>query len=107
MKTIKVFPDYCSTGLWDESGAETSLEKLNINDPCANLSLKGINKVFEYIEPDDLIPIFDELLEHYKFAALKCHGRAMASPLVIAELVLLGWRNAEDERQPKNSEELI
>ena len=53
MKTIKVFPDYCSTGLWDESGAETSLEKLNINDPCANLSLKGINKVFEYIEPDD------------------------------------------------------
>ena len=59
------------------------------------------------ILPDDLVPIFDELLEHYKFAALKCHGRAMVSPLVIAELVLLGWRNAEDERQPKNSEELI
>ena len=59
------------------------------------------------ILPDDFVPIFDELLEHYKFAALKCHGRAMVSPLVIAELVLLGWRNAEDERQPKNSEELI
>lgn len=54
-----------------------------------------------------LVPIFDELLEHYKFAALKCHSRPMVSPLVIAELVLLGWRNAEDERQPKNSEELI
>ena len=25
----------------------------------------------------------------------------------LAELVLLGWRNPEDERQPKNSEELI
>ncbi len=31
------------------------------------------------ILPDNLILIFDELLEHYKFAALKCHGRAMAS----------------------------
>lgn len=57
------------------------------------------------ILPDDLIPIFDELLEHYKFAALKCHGLAIASPLVIAEIILLGWRNAADERQPKNSEE--
>lgn len=52
------------------------------------------------ILPVDLVPIFDELLEHYKYAALKCHGRQMASPLVIAELVLLGWRNVEDERQP-------
>lgn len=52
------------------------------------------------ILPDNLIPVFDELLEHYKFAALKCHGRQMVSPLVIAELVLLGWRNSEDERQP-------
>ena len=33
------------------------------------------------ILPDDLVPIFDELLEHYKFAALKCHGRPMVSPL--------------------------
>jgi hypothetical protein len=60
----------------------------------------------KYIEalkiiPDDLIPVFDELLEHYKFAALKQHGRAMASPFVIAELVLMGWRNTEDQREPK------
>lgn len=51
------------------------------------------------ILPVDLVPVFDELLEHYKFAALKCHGRQIASPLVIAELVLLGWRNIRDERQ--------
>jgi hypothetical protein len=60
----------------------------------------------KYIEalkiiPDDLVPVFDELLEHYKFAALKQHGRAMASPLVIAELVLMGWRNTEEQRTPK------
>ena len=52
----------------------------------------------KYIEalkklPESLVPIFDELLEHYKFAALKHHGREIASPLVIAELVLMGWRN--------------
>lgn len=53
------------------------------------------------IIPDDLVPVFEELLEHYKFAALKQHGRAMASPLVIAELVLMGWRNVEDQREQK------
>ena len=56
------------------------------------------------IIPDDLVPVFDELLEHYKFAALKQHGRAMASPLVIAELVLMGWRNVEDQREPKSED---
>jgi hypothetical protein len=49
--------------------------------------------------PDDLVPVFDELLEHYKFAVLKQHGRAVASPLVIAELVLMGWRNTEEQRE--------
>lgn len=63
-------------------------------------------KIPKYMEalkaiPDDLVPVFDELLEHYKFAALKQHGRAMASPLVIAELVLMGWRNTEEQRAPK------
>ena len=51
--------------------------------------------------PDDLVPVFDELLEHYKCAALKQHGGAMPSPLVIAELVLMGWRNTEEQREPK------
>ena len=60
-------------------------------------------KYIEALEiiPDELVPVFDELLEHYKFAALKQHGRAMASPLVIAELVLMGWRNTEEQREPK------
>lgn len=61
------------------------------------------HKTPKYLEaiknlPEALVPVFDELLEHYKFAALKHHGREMASPLVIAELVLLGWRNSETAR---------
>lgn len=64
------------------------------------------SKSAKYLEameviPDDLISDFDALLEHYKFAALKQHGRAMASPLVIAELILMGWRNTEEQRDPK------
>lgn len=64
------------------------------------------SKSAKYLEameviPDDLVPVFYELLEHYKFAALKQHGRAMASPLVIAELILMEWRNTEEQRDPK------
>lgn len=59
------------------------------------------------VVPDDLMPVFDALLEHYKFAALKQHGRAMASPLVIAELVLMGWRNTEEQRDPREETKII
>jgi hypothetical protein len=50
--------------------------------------------------PADLYPVFDELIEHYKFAADKHHGHAFVSPKVIAELVLMGWRNTEAYRDP-------
>jgi len=53
--------------------------------------------------PIDLRPVFLELLEHYKFAALKYHGKQWSSPLVIAELVLMGWRNTEDARDAINA----
>jgi hypothetical protein len=43
--------------------------------------------------PADLQRIFDELLDDYRFAALKHHGREWVAPKVIAELVLMGWRN--------------
>ncbi len=54
--------------------------------------------------PDDLVPILDEMIEHYKFAALKVHGRAMVSPIVIANLVLMGWRNTEEYRKSKSED---
>ena len=41
----------------------------------------------------ELHPILEELVADYKFAALKVHGSQLVSPKVIAELILLGWRN--------------
>lgn len=46
--------------------------------------------------PSNLAPDFEKMIEHYKFAATKHHGRAMFSPKVIAELILMGWRNTEE-----------
>jgi hypothetical protein len=43
--------------------------------------------------PSELHAILDELITDYRFAALKHHGREWASPKVIAELVLMGWRS--------------
>jgi hypothetical protein len=43
--------------------------------------------------PAELRPIFLQLMAEYRFASLKHHGRAFASPKVIAELVRMGWRS--------------
>lgn len=32
MKTIKIFPDYCSSGIWDENGASMDISEINIDD---------------------------------------------------------------------------
>jgi hypothetical protein len=66
-----------------------------------NTGFKMAPKSAKYLEaiellPKELIPVFDQLLEQYKYAALKVHGRSFFSPLVIAELVLMGWRDAAD-----------
>ena len=41
--------------------------------------------------PDELWPVLDEFINHYKFAALKHHGH-IYSPRVLAELIVMGWR---------------
>lgn len=46
--------------------------------------------------PEDLLPVFDELVRHYKFAGLKHYGTPFVSYEILAELVLMGWRNAAD-----------
>jgi hypothetical protein len=61
-----------------------------------------------YVEAKDMLPPelhahFDELLKDYRFAALKRHGKEWASPTVIAELVLLGWRSSA-EPAPRNED---
>lgn len=45
--------------------------------------------------PERLKPAFDELVEHYKFAATRFHGRPYISYIVLAELIRLGWRCVE------------
>ena len=42
--------------------------------------------------PDDLKPIFDDLVTDYRFAATKHHGSPFVSYVVLAEMVKLGWR---------------
>jgi hypothetical protein len=41
---------------------------------------------------DELKPIFDELVSHYKYAATVRHGRPYVSYIVLADLVKAGWR---------------
>ena len=53
--------------------------------------------------PKKLWPVLVELMEHYKFAAEKMHGHKFVSPVVLAELILMGWRaSADPVRSPKN-----
>jgi hypothetical protein len=44
--------------------------------------------------PTELQAYLGELVADYRFAALKHTGREWASPKVLAELVLMGWRSA-------------
>jgi len=49
---------------------------------------------------DELKPIFDELVSHYKYATMRRHGRGYVSYIVLAELVKAGWRlSAEPVKQ--------
>lgn len=56
-----------------------------------------VKKSKTYIEaeaklPTTLRPIFEQMIDDYRFAALKHHGSKFYSPKVIAELILMGWR---------------
>lgn len=42
--------------------------------------------------PEELRDVFDEFVEHYKFAGTKHHGSPFVSYIVLAEMVKLGWR---------------
>jgi hypothetical protein len=44
--------------------------------------------------PASLIPMLDAFIEQYKFACLKHHGTRLVSPKVLAELLLMGWRES-------------
>jgi len=42
--------------------------------------------------PEELQPIYDQLVEEYAFHALQLYGRPWVAYAIIAELVKDGWR---------------
>jgi hypothetical protein len=46
--------------------------------------------------PDSLKPVFDEIVEDYKFATIQRFGRGYAAYMVLADLVRVGWRHSAE-----------
>lgn len=46
----------------------------------------------EQMLPRELHAQFQQLVSEYQFASFKHHGMKFASPKVLAELMLMGWR---------------
>jgi len=55
--------------------------------------------------PEELKPVFDDLVNDYKFFATKHHGKAFASYGVLAELVQSGWRLSAKPSKERHSSE--
>lgn len=53
--------------------------------------------------PKELRPIFDQLVEEYKFHATVIHRSRMYAPKILAELVREGWRNPEKGDEPNTT----
>jgi hypothetical protein len=49
--------------------------------------------------PEELRPIYEELVTSYAFYSLKYHGREWVSFQIIADLVKEGWRPETNDRQ--------
>lgn len=48
----------------------------------------------EQMLPEELRAQFAQLVAEYQFASFKHHGMKFASPKVLAELMLMGWRTS-------------
>lgn len=46
--------------------------------------------------PDDLKPVFDEMVEDYKFATFTRYGSGYVAYIVLADLIRVGWRHVAD-----------
>lgn len=56
-----------------------------------------------YVEAEAMLPIelqgvLEQLVSEYRFASLKHHGQEFASPKVLAELILMGWRSSSEKK---------
>ena len=47
--------------------------------------------------PDDLKSVFDQLVADYKYVATTRHGAPYVSYIVLADLVLAGWRPVDTD----------
>jgi hypothetical protein len=56
-------------------------------------------KEAEAILPDDLKPVFKRFVEEYEYLTMTHFGRGYVAYLVLADLVLAGWRPSA-ERAP-------
>jgi len=56
----------------------------------------------ERMLPSELYPVFEQLMAEYQFASFKHHGKKFASPKVIAELILMGWRSPPIRNETKD-----
>lgn len=46
--------------------------------------------------PDELAPIFDELVEDNRFATISRYGQGYVAYIVLADLVRVGWRHVAE-----------
>ena len=46
--------------------------------------------------PDELKPVFDEMVQDYKFATFKRYGNGYVAYIVLADLVRVGWRHVAE-----------
>jgi hypothetical protein len=53
-------------------------------------------KEAEAILPEDLNPIFKRFVEEYEFLTMTHFGRGYVAYMVLADLVLAGWRPSAD-----------
>lgn len=63
MKTVRIFPDYCSSGIWTDEG-NTSLTCLGIQDDVIEIAMRNWHNVLEYILVEDCRKLFSD--EFYK-----------------------------------------
>jgi hypothetical protein len=49
--------------------------------------------------PDELKPIFDQLVDDYRFATFEKFGNGYVAYSVLAELVRVGWRRSHEENR--------
>ena len=51
--------------------------------------------------PDELKPVFDDLVSYYKYAATLRHGKPYVSYIVLADMVRAGWRLSAEPTKSK------